>query len=163
MKRILFICLLMTTMGKMLAQDLPDFDHIKLKKPKDYKAIEPIVLRADDYVLSTPINRDSTSKINAAAFLMNWMEGTPDYIFTFDESTTKSFLQNAGLVEVYIAYMSKFAVQNKAKNSKAITINAIKNLLDYINNPANNVTKTNDLKALSEANDKGELESFLNL
>jgi len=59
--------------------------------------------------------------------------------------------------------MSKFAIENKPKLSRTITLFAIKNLLAYINNPANNVTKTDGLKALSEANDKNQLENFLNL
>ena len=64
---------------------------------------------------------------------------------------------------VYIASMAKYAIQNKQRNSKLITINAIKSLLAYINDPANNVKKTNDLKELSQANESGQLESFLNL
>ena len=163
MKRLLFICFLIILGGSSYAQNLPPISQIKLKKHKDFKTAEPTVLQVDNFVLATPISRDSASKIAAAAFLMDWMEGTPDYTFLIDENITKSFLQNPALFEVYIAFMSKFAIENKPKNSKAIVIYAIKNLLSYIDSPANNVTKTDDLKALSEANDKGQLESYLNL
>ena len=149
--------------GSAYAQSAPAFNQLKLKTPKDYKAAEPIVLQADDYVLASPINKDTAAKSAVAAFLMSWMEGTPRYTFVIDENTTKSFLQNTGLVEVYIASMSKFAIETKAANSRDIILNAIKNLLAYVNNPANNVVQTDELKALSEANDKGELENFLNL
>jgi len=162
MKRLLLICLLIFA-GGAFAQTLPAFRQVKLEKIKDYKAAEPVVVQTADYVLATPIDQNIEAKKAAAQFLMKWMDGTADYTFTLDENSTKSFLQNAGLVEVYLASMSKFAIENKPKLSKTITINAIKNLLAYINNPANNVIQTDDLKALSEANDRNELESFLNL
>jgi len=163
MKRLLFICLLIFGGAKSFAQILPAFSQVKLEKIKDYKAAEPVVVQTADYVLATPIDQNVEAKKAAAQFLMKWMDGTADYTFTLDENSTKNFLQNAGLVEVYLAAMSKFAIENKPKLSKNITIHAIKDLLTYINNPANNVTKNEDLKALAEANDKNELESFLNL
>jgi hypothetical protein len=163
MKRLLFTCLLIFICFGSFAQILPAFSQVMLKKQKDYKAAEPVVVQTADYVLATPIDQNTEPKKAAAQFLMKWMDGTADYTFTLDENSTKSFLQNAALVEVYLAAMSKFAIENKPKLSKTITLFAIKNLLAYINNPANNVTKTDGLKALSEANDKNQLESFLNL
>jgi hypothetical protein len=43
------------------------------------------------------------------------------------------------------------------------TINGVKVLLAYINNPANNVKIGKGLKKLSDENNKGNLERFLNL
>jgi hypothetical protein len=163
MKRLSIICLLIFTCCGSFAQILPAFRQVPLKKQKDYKVAEPLVLQTADYILATPIDQNTDAKKVAAQFLMKWMDGTADYTFTLDEASTKSFLQNASLVEVYIAAMSKFAIENKPKLSKTITLKAIKNLLAYVNNPANHVTETSDLKALSEANDKNQLESFLNL
>jgi hypothetical protein len=163
MKRLLFICFLIFASGSTFAQILPAFTQVKLEKPKDYKAAEPVVVQTADYVLASPIDQNVEAKKAAAQFLMKWMDGTSDYTFTLDENTTKSFLQNTGLVVVYLASMSKFAIESKPKLSKTITLHALKSLLAYINNPANNVTKTDELKELSEANDKNELESFLNL
>jgi len=162
MKRLLLICLLIFA-GGAFAQTLPAFSQVKLEKIKDYKAAEPVVVQTADYVLATSIDQNIEAKKAAAQFLMKWMDGTADYTFTLDENSTKSFLQNAELVEVYLAAMSKFAIENKPKLSKSITIHAIKDLLAYINNPANKVIQTDDLKALAEANDRNELESFLNL
>jgi len=65
---------------------------------------------------------------------------------------------------VYMAAICKTALQYKPGiQSKKITLDAIKLLLIYTNNANNNVNRTSDLKKLSDANDKGELESFLNL
>jgi hypothetical protein len=163
MKRILLICMFIFAGCSLFAQTLPQFNQIKLQTNKDYKSAEPQVVQTADFVLTTPIDTNSSMRTLAAQFLMKWMDGTPDYTFTLDENSTRFFLQNNGLMMVYVASMAKYAIQNKPHNSKDITINAIKNLLAYINNPANNVKKNNELKELSQANDHGELESFLNL
>ena len=163
MKRILLICLFVFAGGNLFAQALPQFNQIKLQDNKDYKLAEPQVVQTADFILATPIDTNSTLRTTAAQFLMKWMDGTPDYTFTLDENSTRSFLQNNDLMMVYVASMAKYAIQTKPRTSKDITIHAIRNLLAYINNPSNNVKKTDDLKQLAQANDRGELENFLNL
>jgi hypothetical protein len=163
MKRILLICVFASVACNMFAQSLPQFDDIKLQKSKDYKLAEPTVVQTADFIIATPIDKNTDTKTIAAQFLMKWMDGTPDYTFTLDENSTRYFLQNNQLMMVYVASMAKYAIQTKQHNSKTITINAIKSLLAYINDPANNVKKTDELKELSQANDNGQLESFLNL
>lgn len=164
MKKILLICFLIAaTAGTLFAQSLPQFGQFKLEKGNDFKLADSAVLQSANYLLATPIDENKESRVAAAQFLMKWMDGTPDYTFTLDENSTKYFLQNTDLMIVYMASLTKYAMQNKPRTSKTITINAIKMLLAYINNPANNVKKDSGLKQLSAANDKGELESFLNL
>jgi len=163
MKRILLICVFAFVVCNVFAQSLPQFDQVKLQKTKDYKLAEPTVVQTADFIIATPIDKNTDTKTIAAQFLMKWMDGTPDFTFTLDENSTRYFLQNNELMMVYVASMAKYAIQNHARNTKTITINAIKSLLAYINDPANNVKKTDELKELSQANDNGKLESFLNL
>ena len=163
MKRILLICVFAFVTCNVIAQTLPQFGDIKLLKSKDYKLAEPTVVQTADFIISSPIDKNTDTKTIAAQFLMKWMDGTPDFTFTLDENSTRYFLQNNELMMVYVASMAKYAIQNKPRNTKTITINAIKNLLAYINDPANNVKKTDELKELSQANDNGQLETFLNL
>ena len=163
MKRILLVCVFAFVACNVFAQSLPQFDEIKLQKTKDYKLAEPAVVQTADFIISTPIDKNTDTKTIAAQFLMTWMDGTPDFTFTLDENSTRYFLQNNELMMVYVASMAKYAIETKQHNSKTITINAIKSLLAYINDPANNVKKTNDLIELSQANQNGQLESFLNL
>ena len=163
MKRILLVCVFAFVACNVFAQSLPQFDEIKLQKTKDYKLAEPAVVQTADFIISTPIDKNTDTKTIAAQFLMKWRDGTPDFTFTLDENSTRYFLQNNELMMVYVASMAKYAIETIQHTSKTITINAIKSLLAYINDPANNVKKTNDLIELSQANQNGQLESFLNL
>ena len=165
MKKIFCICLLFVFVAiKLHAQNLPQFDHIKLATKKDFKQADTTVSQISTYILTKPINQDTAKRLAAAQFLMKWMEGTGDYTFVINENNTKAFINNINLMAVYMAALCKTALQYKAGiTSNKITLDATKLLIGYINNPVNNVQHTQELKDLSDANDKGELESFLNL
>src|ERR1700753_3767234 len=100
MKRILLVCMLAFAGCNLFAQDLPQFDLVKLQKSKDYKLAEPTVVQTADFIISSPIDKNTDTKTIAAQFLMKWMDGTPDFTFTLDENSTRSFLQNNELMMV---------------------------------------------------------------
>jgi len=164
MKRIFCICLLLFFAAvELRAQNLPPFNHVKLATRKDYKQADSTVSQLSAYLLSIPIDRDTATRINAAQFLMRWMEGTNEYTFVINENNTRAFINNTNLMAVYMAALCKTALEHKpGVGSKTVTLDGTKRLIGYINNPANNVKSTPELRELSEAKDKGELESFLN-
>lgn len=164
MKRIFCICLLSLFAAMQLrAQTMPQFDHMKLASKKDYKLADSTVSQLSAYLLSVPINRDTATRINAAQFLMKWMEGTTEYTFVINENNTRAFIHNTNLMAVYMAALCKTALQYKpGVDSKFVTLNGTKRLISYISNPANQVKNTKALQELIDANNKGELESFLN-
>jgi hypothetical protein len=165
MKKLFFICWLCVSVSAALfAQSPPAFDQVKLKKNRDFKAAQPIVQQTADYLLSTPIDKDTARRLHSAEFLMKWMEGTNDYTFTLTENTTKYYSNDINLMAVYIAALCKAAIAEKPNiDTKKLDINAVKILLGYAGNTANDVKWTKDLKDLADANNNGELESFLTL
>lgn len=165
MKKLLLMCLLgLCINAKLSAQNLPQYDNIRLEAKEDYKQADSVVMLATNYILSTPIDKTNTGRLKSMQFLIKWMTGTPDYSFSLDENTVKYFVNDADLMGTYMAALSKSALQNKpGTDNKTLTLNAVKMLLAYVNNANNNVTVTKPLKKLSEANDNGQLASFLKL
>ena len=165
MKKLFLICLLGICITTSLsAQNLPQYDNIKLEAKEDYKRADSVVLQASNYLLTTPIDKTNIGRLKSMQFLIKWMTGTPDYSFSLDENTVKYFVNDADLMGTYMAALSKSALQNKpGTDNKTLTLSAVKILLVYMNNTNNNVTVTDPLKKLSEANDNGQLVSFLKL
>jgi hypothetical protein len=90
------------------------------------------------------------------------MSGTPDYGFTMDGVSGKIIKGNNELLSLYMASMAKYSLDNKSSaDINMVRLNAIKILLAYCENPANNLKMTKGLKKLSEANKKGELEKAM--
>lgn len=146
------------------SQQLPDFTKIPLTRASEYKNAEPSVLRAAVYVLSMPFSKDDQSRIRCVKFILKWMTGTPDYSFTFGDSKTKYFKNQSDLMGLYMAAMSKYALENPAlsKDQNTVGVNAMVAVLTYSNNPTNNINMTQPMKKLWEANEEGKLSEALN-
>ncbi|MEO5890820.1 MAG: hypothetical protein ABIQ31_11230 [Ferruginibacter sp.] len=146
------------------AQTLPNFDLIKLEKTSDYKAADPFVLQTATYLLSTPFKKESPDRLNSLRFISKWMFGTPDHSFVFNDMQAIVGKDNSDLLGLYMASMAKYTLENKAasKDPKVVKLNAMILLLNYCENKDNNVKMSKQLKKLSEAKEKGQLEqSFL--
>jgi hypothetical protein len=162
MKKIM-IALLFLCFNNIYAQDLPNFDEIKLEQKSDYKSAESSVTKAVDYMLSTPFDKKDINRLKSLQFLMKWMSGTPDFSFNLDNLATKISKGNDDILGLYLACMTKYCMGNResAKDDKLVKLNSLKLLLDYCEKPDNKIKMTKELKKLSDANKKGELESNL--
>ena len=163
MKKLLVFFLLIISASTCFAQNLPKFDHYKFNKDSDYKLADSAVLQTANFLLSTPIDQNIPVRLKAGQFVMRWMEGTPDYTFSLEQAPIKYLSGNVNLMLLYMTSMAKYALETKANDVKIITLNGVKTLLAYVNSPVSDVKKDKNLKKLSDENDKGNLENFLNL
>lgn len=143
------------------AQNLPDFNSYKLEKAEDYGKTENVALQAADYLFSTPF-KDTLKRTNSELFILQWMEGTPDYTFDIDNKAA-SILGNKYL-RIYLAASLKYRLENHLTNNYDTTkaeVEIWKIIANYVSNPSNEIKATGKLKKLCKANEKGELEDFL--
>jgi len=162
MKEIIII-ILATFCNTLFAQTTTDYDNVKLETAADCKAADPIALDASNYLLSTPFEKDNLTRLKSLSFIIKWMSATPDYTFSLDEVASKMMKGNDDLLGLYMAAMTKYCLENKAssKDQKLIKLNAVTYVLNYCENEKNNIKMTKQLKKLSEAKAKGELEQSL--
>jgi hypothetical protein len=137
-----------------------NFDEVKLEKAADYKVAEPFALEASNYLHSTPFDKNDVTRLKALQFIIKWMSGTPDYMFTLDGTPSKMSKGNSDVLGLYMAALTKYVLENKeaAKNAQLVKLNAVTLVLAYCENTANNMKMTKELKRLSAAKAKGELE-----
>ncbi len=154
MKRLIFFALLSCI--KVNAQTFPDFDTIKLVQASDYYVAEMSALQAADYLLFTPYDNTDTAWGKALQFLVKWMTGTPYFTFSLGNSINRVINKNDDLLVIYMTCMAKFSLEHPrlARFPKWVEINAVKLLLAYCENPANNIPMTKQLRKLWQANQK---------
>jgi hypothetical protein len=147
----------------LCAQTLPDFDQIKMEKTSDYKTAEPFVLQTSNYLLSIPFKKENKDRLNSLRFISKWMNGTPDYSFSFTDMAEKIGKENYDLIGLYMASMAKYTLENKAsaKDTKQVKLNAMILLINYCENKDNDIRMSKQLKKLTEARSKGELEKSI--
>lgn len=160
-KELLFIFLIFIGLSSF-SQVLPNFKYIKLNKQVHFKEAEPAVNQTIAYLFNSPINKKNKARAEAGQFLLNWMNGTPDYTFYLEEKETSYFNTDADLMLMYMAGLTKFSLENKEiKDQKTKVIGALNMVLPYLNIQEDKKTWSSDLWLLSEAYQKGRMETFL--
>lgn len=166
MKQFTFIILLVCALFShaAIAQNIPDYSQVSFQQKSDYKLAEPTVLQATRYVLSTPFDKNDIDRLTSIQFVLKWMEGTPDFNFTFGSFAAKISKENENWLGCYLAALAQQAIENPtdAKDEKIGQLRAVKLLLAYGENPNNQLPLTKYMKKLAKANRDGNLEKEIN-
>ncbi|MBC7536200.1 MAG: hypothetical protein H7258_10950 [Ferruginibacter sp.] len=97
--------------------------------------------------------KNDVSRDRAFQFLVKWTAGDRDYNFAL-YGLILEMVEEKELMMLFIPAMVKFCLENKALagNGPVIETNAVKMVLDYCNNPANNFTLKKKLRKRMEGN-----------
>ncbi|MDJ1504602.1 hypothetical protein [Xanthocytophaga agilis] len=158
---ILFVFLCFAYVG--FAQDFSNLKNYSLSAKEDFKKAESVVLECSKYLVSHPLSETDLNRLYAVQFIMRWMEGTPDFSFSLDETAVKLSKSNTALLGIYLGEMSQLAIQNPemSKDAKQIKLNAITSVLTYCEDSSNSVKLDKELKKLIDAKNKGKLKEYL--
>ena len=166
MKTKLYLLLILSFLfvGQIFAQDFSKLDDIVMKDKSDYALYDGKVLECANYLMNLP-EGNNTYRMECNRFLIRWMSGTPDYSFDLDDTITKISKSDSDLLMLYMAAMVKFTLENKdeASDKNAVKYNSIVTLLNYCENPDNNVKLSNELKKMIKAKTEGKLKEYLHL
>ena len=141
------------------------YSEVKLEEKTDYLLAEKKVLQASTFLFTTRFDKEDLDRLYAIEFIMKWMTGTPDFSFDINDTFSKAFANDADLLGLYMAAVVKFTLENKGKalNNMLVGFNATKMLIEYSNKTSNNLKQSGELKKMSAALKKGELEKYLGI
>ncbi|MDX9782976.1 MAG: hypothetical protein RBT35_08395 [Bacteroidales bacterium] len=149
------------------AQDYTKLKEIALKDKSDYQKNESLVLECANYILNSQYNLldKDLNHTNAQLFIIKWMGGTPDYMFSIDETIGKATKSSANLLAVYLAASVKYVLENKemASNENEVKYNSILLFLDYCKDATKNVKVNGEIKKMIKANEENTLREYLKL
>lgn len=164
MRKTIFIFFLLLSLqtGLSHGQEFPNLKSIKLNKRASYKQAEPIVTKVVDYLFKTPADRKNKSRSDAGQFLVDWMNGTPDYVFYLEEKETSFFNSDSDLLLMYMAGLTKFSLAHPtAKEKQEQSLGAMKLVLPYLYQYSDKKTWTKELWQLYDASKNEKLKEFL--
>jgi len=161
MKTLLLFLLLLISFGSF-SQNATQYSNIILNTAADFRKAEPYVSLAADLVYSTPIEKENTRRAEAITFISKWMGGTSDFSFIINEALPKITGNNYDLFGVYVACVSKYALQKgKGVDRKELEYNSILLLANYCENPENNYKPVGEMKKMIAAKNQGKLQEYL--
>ncbi|HAI84362.1 MAG TPA: hypothetical protein DCL43_11900 [Chitinophagaceae bacterium] len=159
MKAFLCSCLLAVFATVAMGQAIPNVASYTLTAKEDYAKANEAVLQCANYLLSAPMNEQDIDRVNASAFVLKWMTGTPDFTFGLDATVANASKKDEQVLFLYMAAMSKIALENpaKAKDGDFVRLQAWSLLLNYYSNPANKMKKNKALNKLVDALNQNQL------
>ena len=161
MRKIIFAFLFLLSLG-LQGQELPNLKNIKLNKKASYKHAETTVSKVVDYLFQTPIDKKNKSRNNAGQFLVEWMNGTPDYVFYMEEKETSFFNTDSDLLLMYMAALTKFSITHPLEKEKQKqALGAMNLVLPYLYQQSEKKIWTKELWQLYDASENGKLKEFL--
>lgn len=153
MHKFLFSFLLICLCNISKAQLVYPYADIKLEKPGDYVATEPMALSAATSMLTTPFLQTDENRKGAMKFLVDWMSGTKAYSF-YTQGMAQELRDDLNLLELFIAAMVKYSMENKVAAANPLTVdkNAAKMVVAYCNDPKNNFKLKKKFRKVLENN-----------
>ena len=164
MRKTIFVFFLLLSLkaGLSYGQELPNLKTVKLNKKASYKHTEPTVTKVVDYLFKTTADRKNKARSEAGRFLVDWMNGTPDYVFYLEEKETHFFNTDSDLLLMYMAALTKFSLAHPAaKEKQQQALGAMNLVLPYLYQHSDKKTWAKELWQLYDAYKNSKLEEFL--
>ena len=145
---LLIVIILTTTTG--IAQNFEKLAQYTFKSVDSYKNAEPQVLEVANYLFENPANVAQVKRLNAIQYIINWMQGTPDYTFEISKKATDLTKGNSDLLGLYMAAMTKVVLDNSGESLSNAEIykNAEDLLVTYCSDDQNKIKPSRKIKKL---------------
>jgi hypothetical protein len=151
--------------GPVAAQDYSELEKISLRSKTECAQNEKLVLECCDYLLESTINSIGEDKNHSGAlqFILRWMEATPDYSFTLDETMIETTSSNPSLLGILLVSMSKYALENKTDDADDVKYNSFLRFIEYCEDPDHKVNMSRELEELIKARNENSLKEYLKI
>jgi hypothetical protein len=94
------------------AQEFEVPQNYKLEKPEDYVKYEADVLKCIDYLENIPLDDESARTIAANAFLLKWIEGSPNVTIELNAYVVELCDKNKEFIMLFMGGWTRYALQN---------------------------------------------------
>jgi len=107
MSKFLFLLFFSGISTFSVCQTAYPYQDIKLEKPGDYKATEPLALSAASFLLTSPFKPDDINRNRALNFLSNWITGAKGFEYNL-KGKIEEISYDRDLLALYIAGIIKY-------------------------------------------------------
>jgi len=146
---------------KVSAQDYEVPKHYAFKSNEEYIKYEPEIIKAIDWLELTPWNQQVRKRGEAKAFVLNWIEGSPDVTITFNSEIVRMAKNNPELLGSYMYGYTKYAILHKTDfEDKKAKIAGLKGLLAKYNNEPEHKPNA-EVDKVNQIDKDGKLDSWI--
>ena len=159
MKNLIFILFLGSSLCSF-GQDYFYLEDIRLRKKSDFLDNESEAIKAIDYLMSTPVNKNNLNRKACTRFIIKYAEKTPFITMTLDETVSKVYTGNLDLLSMYIGLWLKSAINDKDKSDEFYQEYILDQLSIYCNG-GNGIVQNEVIKKLVKAGKSDAVKDFM--
>ncbi|WP_127844580.1 tetratricopeptide repeat protein [Psychroflexus aestuariivivens] len=124
-----------------------DNDNIQLKTKEDYAKYESKVIEDINWIMNTPLKKDSQTRKEKSAFLIKWMSGSPTVSIEL-----VSGIVPLGCADCLMSFMSgwtKYSLENDYSDNKVnCAIAGVEYAIEFYENNKSELGKNSDMEKL---------------
>ena len=155
----LFACFMLAAINSFSQQfEVPA--NVVMDKKEDYANYDKDVIAAVNWLEATPIGTDADKRKSVNAFVMKWINGSPEVTIGITESQIKLFDKNPDFLLVFMGAYSRYVLQTKDASVLPCYVAAMKSVI-AVYKLGGKIKKSKQLTQASEANDGGKLEDWI--
>ncbi len=155
----IIIILVMVLRGA--AQEFAVPQNYKLEKPEDYAKYEADVLKCIDYLESIPLDDESARTIAANAFLLKWMQGSPNVTIELNAYIVELCDKNKEFIMLFMGGWTRYALQNPdSVNSLNGNMAGLESIIN-VYKQGQGVSRDKKVEKIIKLQEEGELEDWV--
>lgn len=144
----------------LLAQEVNIPKDLKFENAEDYKKTEPLVLRATEWLVKTPVSENPDKRKEINAFLMKWMSGSPTVSIELVSGIVP--LDCADCLMSFMSGWTTYSLENNySKNKVDGAVAGAENAIEFYLNNKSELGKNSDMEKLIKQQKKGKLPEYI--
>lgn len=144
----------------LLAQEVNIPKDLKFENAEDYKKTEPLVLRATEWLVKTPVSENPDKRKEINAFLMKWMSGSPTVSIELVSGIVP--LDCADCLMSFMSGWTRYSLENNySKNKVDGAVAGAENAIEFYLNNKSELGKNSDMEKLIKQQKKGKLPEYI--
>ena len=162
MKTIALVFILMTLSFGLFSQDFEVPKNYKLENAEDYAAYEQDIIKCFNWLTETPVNKQTSKRKSANAFLLKWISGSPNVHIEIKQEIVTFMSSSPDLLLIFMGGWTKYALESKDFDNKiAGTMAGIESVIDFYVKNKSLLPKDKNVEKLIKMKAKGTLKEYI--
>lgn len=162
MKKLFFVSLLAVFAIQGHAQDFEVPKNYSFKTQADYDSYEAEVLKGIEWLLNTPIKTQPQKRIEANAFILQWLTGTKTVSITIKSEIVTFMEPNNDLLMIFMCGWARHVLQTgDNKNNLAGNLKGVEAVMDFYTKNKDDLRKDKNVEKYLKMKNEGTLEAYI--
>ncbi len=150
MKKNILILAVILLANISFSQNFKKLVNYEFKTEESYTTEMDNVLECANYLFENPNDENELNRLIATQYIMNWMNGTPDYTFEIGDDAMSLTKGKQELLGLYLAAMTKVVLDNPEEelSNKEIHNQSQEILVKYCSDENNNIKPSKKIKKI---------------